>query len=423
MLDAQSTIAAHAEEGGRASREEKSMARPRYQQGTVVERRGKHGKVLVLRWREDIPQPDGSVKRVQRAETVRDAGSKQKARKILQARVSAAGQSQRRPQASMKLSDFVSAEWTPNAELALKKSTVRYYSFQLDRFVLPTLGPTQLWDLNRVRIEAFLSDLRRKGHASATIRGVRTTLSAVLQAAVERQYLEKNPVHGIRLRETEPRKEKRFYSTTQVRTLLGELPEPCRTIVALAVLTGMRIGEILALRWKRVDVVRGTVEVAETFSEGEFGSPKTRSSHRAIPISSTLRQILEAHRQRTLRSKPDDLVFTTPIGTPMSPKNLYNRVLAPACDRMQQPRISWHSFRHTNATLLAEVGESVKTAQALLGHSDVATTLNTYMHVIPESQRRAVESIGDLFLQLTQGVLFSDVLKTTAPALKKETVN
>ena len=190
-------------------------------------------------------------------------------------------------------------------------------------------------------------------HASATIRGVRTTLSAVLQVAVERQYLEKNPVHGIRLRETEAKKERRFYSTTQVRTLLSELPEPCRTpepcrrIVLLAVLTGMRIGEILALRWKRVDLLRGTVEVAETFSEGEFGSPKTRSSHRVIPVSSTLRQILEAHRTRSLRNQPEDLVFTTPRGTPVSPKNLYNRVLAPACDRIGQPRISWHSFRHT----------------------------------------------------------------------------
>lgn len=98
MLDAQSTIAAHAEEGGRASGkgEVNSMARPRYQEGTLVERRGKHGKVLVLRWREDVLQPDGSLKRVQRAETVRDVSTKLKAKKILQARVGAANQGQRR---------------------------------------------------------------------------------------------------------------------------------------------------------------------------------------------------------------------------------------------------------------------------------------------------------------------------------------
>jgi integrase len=73
------------------------------------------------------------------------------------------------------------------------------------------------------------------------------------------------------------------------------------------------------------------------------------------------------------------------------------------CDRIGQPRVSWHSFRHTHATLLADVGESIKTVQALLGHSDVETTLNTYAHAIPNSQRRAVE--------LVSGVLFSNVLK------------
>jgi integrase len=63
-------------------------------------------------------------------------------------------------------------------------------------------------------------------------------------------------------------------------------------------------------------------------------------------------------------------------------------------------RVSWHSFRHSNATLLGEVGESLKTAQAILGHSDVATTLNTYMHVIPDSQRRAVEKVAEVLCPL-----------------------
>ena len=101
-------------------------------------------------------------------------------------------------------------------------------------------------------------------------------------------------------------------------------------------------------------------------------------------MSSALRGLLEAYRAGALRNSPDDLVFCTPKGTPLNSKNLYNRELAPACDRIKQPRVSWHSFRHTHATQLAESGESLKTAQALLGHSDLETTLNTYMHVIPD---------------------------------------
>lgn len=127
-----------------------------------------------------------------------------------------------------------------------------------------------------------------------------------------------------------------------------------------------------------------------------------------IPMSGCLRDVLKALRAGNKSNSPDDLVFCTSSGTPLNQKNLYNRVLAPACDRIKQPRVSWHSFRHTHATLLTEVGESIKTAQSLLGHSDLGTTLNTYSHVIPDSQRRAVERVA--------GVLFSDVLELDASA-------
>lgn len=170
-----------------------------------------------------------------------------------------------------------------------------------------------------------------------------------------------------------------------------------------------------ALRWKRLDFLRATIEVAETFSDGQFGTPKTRSSRRVIPMSAALQEALAAHKLNCGSTKPDDPIFATSRGTPFSPKNLYNRVLAPACDRLGLPRVSWHSFRHVNATLLGEVGESVKTAQAILGHSHLETTLNTYMHAIPDSQRRAVERVA--------GVLFPDVPKSSPTSNEAGRVN
>src|SRR6202035_86931 len=117
-----------------------------------------------------------------------------------------------------------------------------------------------------------------------------------MQSAVERGCIEKNPAHGIRIREGDTKKEWRFYSPAQIRMLLAVLTEPCRTVVSIAVLTGMRIGEILGLRWKRVDLLRDMIEIAEIFSSGEFGSPKTKSSRRVIPMSPALRTILEEFR-------------------------------------------------------------------------------------------------------------------------------
>ncbi len=99
-------------------------------------------------------------------------------------------------------------------------------------------------------------------------------------------------------------------------------------------------------------------------------------------------------RLRPQNCEPERLVFATSKGTPLNPKNLYNRQLAPACDAIELPRVSWHSFRHTHATLLHDAGESLKTAQSLLGHSDLETTLGVYTHAIPDSQRRAVERVA-----------------------------
>src|SRR5271155_13152 len=401
---------------GRAT-ERSSMARPRYQDGSLVIR-GKRRKQYFIRWREDVVRPDGTTARIQRAETLVPVSQikRQQALEILRTRVNSAGQLRCSPNAFLTLSDFVSAEWKPNAALALKKSSMRIYGFNLEKHVLPRLGTVPLRGINRASIETCLSSLKLKGHATSTVRSVRATFSTVLQAAVDRGYIEKNPAHGIRIREADTqKKERRFFSPAEVRSLLAVLTEPCRTVVSIAVLTGLRIGEILALRWKRVDLLRGTIGVAETYSAGEFGSPKTKSSRRVIPISSALARLLENHRVGMNPASPEELVFHTPKGTPLSDKNLYNRELAPACDQIGQPRISWHSFRHAHATLLGEVGGSPKTAQSLLGHSDLETTFNTYTHAVPDSQKIAVERVA--------GILFSDVLSSEVETVPQGRLN
>jgi integrase len=333
---------------------------------------------------------------------------RQEAREILQSRVGLASQQRCQPKLTITLSRFVTAEWKPNAALALRKSSMRIYSYQLEKHILPTLGELSLRDIGVAHIESCLSKLQQKGHATSTLRSVRATFGTVLRSAVKRGYIEKNHAHGVCIREEGSTKERRGYSAEQVRMLLGVLTEPCASVVMVAVLTGLRIGEILGLRWKRIDQLAGTLEVAENYSSGEFGPPKTKSSRRVIPISSALSGVLESLRAGANSATPDDLVFQTAKGTPLNSKNLYNRELAPACDKIGQPRISWHSFRHTHGTLLHASGEPLKTAQALLGHSDLETTLNVYTHTVSGSQKRAVEGVaGALF-----GVLDSVGLKS-----------
>jgi integrase len=414
-LDARGTLVADARKCGRANGKD-VMARPRYQDGSLFIR-GKRTKVWIARWREDVIREDGTLHRTQRTVVLGALCelSRREARALLQKRVSEINQGRHRARPMMTLEKFAREQWQPSALLALKPSSANYYNFQLDKHVLPALGSYRLCDVNRTTIQQFLLERKRKGYSSSTVHGIRTTLAKVLQAAVENGYLETNPARAIQIGEREPKRERSLLSPAQVQTLLGSLAEPCRTVVLTAVLTGMRIGEILALRWKRLDFLRATLEVAETFSDGHFGTPKTKSSRRVIPMSAALRDVLTAHKLNCKWTKPEDPVFSTPKGTPLSPKNLYNRVLAPTCDRTGLPRISWHSFRHINATLLGELGESVKTAQAILGHSDLGTTLNTYMHAIPDSQRRAVERVA--------GVLFPDVPKSSPASNEAGRVN
>jgi hypothetical protein len=255
------------------------MARPRYQDGSLVVR-GKKRKRYVIRWREDVVQADGAIGRIQRAETIGFVSQmkRQEALEILQSRVGSAGRQRHQPRVTMTLSEFVGTEWKPNVGLALKKSSMRIYGFQLEKHIFPTLGSLPLHGINRAQIEICLSGMKRRGHATSTLRNIRATFSTVLQYAVERGFLTENPAHGIRIREADTKKERRIYSSAEMRRLLAVLSEPCRSVVSVAVLTGMRIGEILALRWKRIDSLHGTIEVAENYSCGEFVTPKTKSS-------------------------------------------------------------------------------------------------------------------------------------------------
>ena len=263
-------------------------------------------------------------------------------------------------------------------------------------------------------VQTFLTDKRKNGFSGSSAHGMRTAISKVLQAAVDWNLLEQNPARGIRIGDRAPKTERLYLNPKEVGRLLTSLSEPYRTFVLVAVLTGMRIGEILALRWKALDLDRGVIQVRETVSEGKFGSPKTKSSRRGIPISRPVCDAFQTQLARSRQRGPEDLVFTTRNQTPLNPKNLLRRVLRPACKTLGLPLISWHSFKHTHATQLAEVGESLRTAQSLLGHSDVETTLNVYTHAIPDAQRRAVDKIAE--------VLFTNVHKISA-ATENQKVN
>jgi integrase len=158
--------------------------------------------------------------------------------------------------------------------------------------------------------------------------------------------------------------------------------------------SAMRRGELFALRWSAVDFERKLISVRESVFNGQFNSPKTRSSVRSIAMGEALEEILL--RLRGEGAAPNALVFASKKGTPLRPENVLKRVIHPACGRIGLPKVGWHDLRHTSATLLHQ-SEPLRVAQAILGHSDMETTLG-YTHVLPGSEREAMSRLENRLL-------------------------
>ena len=160
---------------------------------------------------------------------------------------------------------------------------------------------------------------------------IKCALSKVLGTAEEWDYISDNPVRKTRLPRREHKSERSILTSEQLKQLLAALPEPSKSVATLLVLTGLRIGELLALRWKGVDLDARTLRITETVYDGHFDSPKTKRSVRSIPIGSESASILSA--LRTKAHDPDTLVVSTGSGRPLCRRNLLHRHLQPACTR------------------------------------------------------------------------------------------
>jgi integrase len=172
-------------------------------------------------------------------------------------------------------------------------------------------------------------------------------------------------------------------------------------MVSLIAATGLRIGELLGLRWRALDLDVGTLSVRESVFEGKFQPPKTQKAVRTIPLGPHAIAALTAHRQRVSRRAPEDLVFGNRKGDPLRESKLLTNVLQPAAAAAGLGRVTWHQFRHIHSSLLNDLKVPVKIAQEQLGHASISTTLNIYTHVVEASHRQAVEAVEQrLFVEL-----------------------
>ena len=301
-----------------------------------------------------------------------------------------------RSEAFYSAREFAEREWMPRMLPTLKASTQSSYRANLNRYVLPWLGQTRLKDLRKGDIQAWLSALSESGLARQTVKNIWSALSSVLRTAVDWGYIAENPAHGVRLPARQPKGVVFLPRPEQVAQILKQLPEPSYMLMLLLVGTGLRVGEAIGLRWEDIDLNRKDLTVRRDIWHGKVSSPKYVASERVIPLGPVLAEYF-----RCKLGRADSWVFGAHSGEPLDPGNLARRQLHPVLDRLGLPRFSWHRLRKLHSTYLGDLSVSPRIMQAQLGHADAAMTLNVYTQIVPESQRRAIESL--------EGLLFRNV--------------
>jgi len=390
------------------------MARRRYQKGTL-RKRGKRNPVWELIWREDFIKPDGGIGRRLISAILGPVGgmTRRQAMKAAEDILRPLNQGKMLPQSAITFADFVDRYFVPHGFPTLKLSTQRRYRQTLNTHLLPAFGHSKLCEIRALDPQRFVLQKMEQGLGWEAANHFRNLMSKIFATAKKWGFHSgENPASGVELPEKKPVREKHILEPPIIPRLVAALEEPVRTMVLLALLTGLRVGEILALRWKDVDFTSGVIRVEQSYYRGITGSPKTKGSRRTLPLCTALRDALLAFRGLSV-PMGEALAFQTAKGTPYSDTNLLHRFLKPAGRRLGIPWLNWHTMRRTHATLFQVAGGSLRDAQAQLGHSKASTTLEIYTLPIPTHQREAVEKLSELLTNV--GELASPMESLTLP--------
>lgn len=293
----------------------------------------------------------------------------------------------------------------------LQKSTYISHFALYQKTIKPRLGHFKLQEMTTMHLQRFVNDLVAESHyAEDTIVLIFRIISASSKKAFLIRLIKINPTIGVTLPKV-TRKEMQVWTLEQVNKFVAEgrrVKYPTRYYIGylMAVLTGMRQGEILGLRWKDVDLENGIIYIRQTLTVGralKIGA-KNEASVRSLHIPIVLIEELESHKKLIRQERliygegytDLDLVLPTIHGRPLEPRS-FRRAFYSLTKHLELPQIRIHDLRHTHATMLIQQNINVKLISERLGHTDIGTTLNTYSHVLPSMQKSVAEKLNELF--------------------------
>lgn len=299
--------------------------------------------------------------------------------------------------------------WLETVKSTIKLSTwIRYERF-VRRDALPTLGAIPLSKLSPQHLQSLYATRLAAGAATTTVIHLHALLHLALDEALRLGLVQRNVTNLVNP-PRRVRQEMKAFTPDQARQFLETAAmTPLEAFYVLAITTGMRFGELLALKWRDVDLegrsaqVRATVQRLQ--SSLAFSEPKSARSRRKVALPLMAVEALRRHRARQSEERLAlgpawddlDLVFPNSVGRPMEHSNVRIRSFQPLLEKAGLPNIRLHDLRHTAATLLLLQGVHVKVVSEMLGHASIAITLDLYSHVLPDMQREATAAMDRLF--------------------------
>lgn len=313
----------------------------------------------------------------------------------------------------------------------IRENTKRYYNTVYSKHISPSLGNFKLTDITQYQIKKLIKELQKNGYHYETCNKVRILMIDMFNKAIINEYVRKNPAKGISLKRNED-VDRRVLSQEE-QTIFFDCSKGTfyDNLFVTAVSTGMRIGELAALRWKDIDWSNKVIHVTrtlvyqkyenDTHKEFHFEKPKTRTSNRDIPINRQceialkkqfLQKSVVVTKQPITKDVGEDyldLLFTTKFNTPLNSQIVCDAIKK-IIDEINLTRdyvdemelFSAHCFRHTFATRCFESGIQPKTVQAYLGHATLQMTMDLYTSVMPKQLNKEMDKISDVLDRISE---------------------
>ncbi|WP_077736931.1 site-specific integrase [Bacillus sonorensis] len=356
-------------------------------------------------------QKTGKRKQIKR----RGFATKTEAKKALrqvEAEILLANEVQKFPSKQL-LSNFIE-KWFESKKVRLRSSTIVNYREQLDYNILPYLGAFKIKDITEEVLQHYINRLHNERKlAPATIRTAFGIVAEVLKKASRKGAFDLAILDDVNLppenRISKVWNESNVQAFLDARNRIVSLTRYFIGMV-LSVITGMRMGEVLGLRWSDIDFEKGYLTIRQTLAkvddEGNYGlvpEVKTAAGFRTVHLPKFFIEYLIEHKKMVQREKEIlgedyidyDLVVCTKHGKWVHPNN-YRRAFTRLIAQLELPKIPPKNLRHTHATYLISIGISPKIVQERLGHAHIKTTLGTYSHVLPSMQAELVGKLDDL---------------------------